>query len=141
VKIIEIQAPALFEFASAKMAGHFRHEAGHRLLTLMAEDGIAAQAVFTSVAPTMKAEVHVWTDGKHGLACFSLLARVIRYAFDELQCVRLQTVARASNLRAHSAIVRAGFEFEAPMKCWYGTEDGWMFRMLRHDCRWLKGRT
>lgn len=138
MRIVEVQAPALFELASAKLSGHYRHEAGHRILTLMGEHGVVAQAVFTSLAPTVKAEVHIWSDERHGLSMFPLLKRGIVYVFDELRCERLQTVAPSRHGRAQELILKAGFQFEARLACWYGTDDGFMYRMLRRECRWLR---
>lgn len=132
------QSPALFLLASEKLGGHFRHEQGDKVLTAASADGIHGQAVFTDIAPGVKAEVSMWFDRNHAMGGRTFLRNVFHIVFNEWKCKRLTAITRESNTDAQRALAKMGFKFEAPLQAWFGDEPGWMFRMLREECRWLK---
>lgn len=134
------QAPALFLHASEKLGGHYRHERGDKVLTAMSAAGIHGQAVFTDIAPGIKAEISLWFDRDHAMGGRTFLRNVFHVAFSEWHCKRLSAVTRESNLDAQRLLVKSGFLFEAPLEAWFGDEPGWMYRMLASECRWLKER-
>lgn len=134
------QAPALFLHASEMLGGHYRHERGDKVLTAMSADGIQGQAVFTDIAPGIKAEFSVWFNRAHAGGCRTFMRNVFHVAFNEWRCKRLSAVTRESNTDAQRALVKLGFQFEAPLEAWFGDEPGWMYRMLAAECRWLKER-
>jgi RimJ/RimL family protein N-acetyltransferase len=134
------QSPALFLHANEKLGGHFRHEQGDKVLTAMSARGIHGQAVFTDIAPGVKAEVSIWFDRAHAAGGRTFLRNVFHVVFTEWRCKRLTAVTRESNVDAQRALAKLGFQFEAPLDAWYGDEAGWIFRMLPAECRWLKVR-
>jgi RimJ/RimL family protein N-acetyltransferase len=135
---LNAQAPALFLHASEKLGGHFRHERGDKVLTAISGGVIAGQAIFTDIAPGIKAEVSMWFDRERAGGGRTFLRNVFHVAFSEWKCKRLSAVTRQSNTDAQRALVKMGFQFEAPLEAWFGDEPGWMFRMLAAECRWLK---
>ncbi len=137
---LNAQSPALFLHASEKLGGHYRHERGDKVLTAANSDGIHGQAVFTDIAPGIKAEVSIWFDRRYAGGGRTFLRNVFHVVFREWKCRRLYAVTRESNLDAQRALVKLGFVFEAPLEAWFGDEPGWMYRMLAAECRWLKER-
>lgn len=138
MRIDASQSPALFLLASHRLGGHYRAELNHKLLTAISPAGVIAQAVFTGIAPGIKAELTAWARPDRGLAGRHFLRTVFDVAFRQWKCQRLHAVTRESNTTAQRALIDSGFLFEAPLKQWFGDEDGWMFRMLAHECQWLK---
>lgn len=138
MKIINAQSPALFELASEKLGGFYRHEKGDKVLTASSEGRILGQAVFSDITIGVKTEISVWFDRNRGLAGRAFLKAMFQVAFREWHCIRVSAVTRESNVAAQRALVAMGFVFEAPLVAWFGNEPGWMFRMLRDDCAWLK---
>jgi RimJ/RimL family protein N-acetyltransferase len=132
------QSPALFLHASEKLGGHFRHEEGDKVLTAASAEGIHGQAVFSDISVGTKAEFSVWFDRAHAMGGRTFLRNVFHIAFVEWRCKRLTAVTRESNTDAQRALVKMGFLFEAPLEAWFGDEPGWMYRMLKEECRWLK---
>lgn len=133
------QSPALFKLASERLGGHYRSDWNHKILSFRSPThGVVAQAVFTGIAPGVKAELTVWSDPSRGLAGKTFLRTIFHIAFVQWECKRLHAVTRESNNAAQDALMAMGFLFEAPLRLWFGTEDGWMFRMLRTECAWLK---
>lgn len=137
---INAQSPALFLHASEMLGGHFRHERGDKVLTAISADGIQGQVVFTDIAPGVKAEMSCWFNRGHAVGCRTFIRNVFHVAFNEWRCKRLSAVTRESNTDAQRALVKLGFQFEAPLQAWFGDEPGWMYRMLAAECRWLKER-
>jgi RimJ/RimL family protein N-acetyltransferase len=142
VHIDTSQSAALFKLANERLGGHFSHEKGHKVMTLLGQRGIESQAVFTNVHPGAKAELSLWAAGNRGLAGRRFMRAICRvvfgYADGQWGCARLHAVTRESNTRAQRALIGMGFTFEASLKNWFGDEPGLMFRMLRGECRWLK---
>lgn len=135
------QSPSLFELASEKLGGHFRHERGDKVLSLLGQHGVAAQFVFSNVTPGAKCELSAWSDPeRRGLGGRVLIRNAFDVAFRQWRCERVHAVARESNETSWRALMDMGFKFEAPMAWWFHdpVEDGWMFRMLRHECPWLQ---
>ena len=139
--VLNAQSPALFLHASEKLGGHYRHERGDKVLTAIGSAGaIAGQAVFTDIAPGIKAEISVWFDRQHAVGGRTFLRNVFHVAFVEWRCKRLSAVTRNSNVDAQRALRKMGFAFEATLQAWFGDESGRMYRMLADECRWLKVR-
>lgn len=138
--VLNSQSPALFLHASEKLGGHYRHDRGDKVLTAIGADGIQGQAVFTDIAPGVKAEVSVWFNRQHAGGGRTFLRNVFHVAFVEWHCKRLSAVTRNSNVDAQRALSKMGFEFEATLQAWFGDESGRMYRMLAAECRWLKVR-
>jgi hypothetical protein len=133
------QSPALFALASERLGGHYRAELNHKLISVISPAGVLAQAVFTGIAPQIKAELTMWARPDRGLAGRLFLRTVFNVVFHQWQCKRLHAVTRESNLQAQRALNDAGFLHEATLRAWFGAEDGLMFRMLATECQWLKG--
>lgn len=131
------QSPALFQLANEKLGGHFRHEHGDKVLTLASPSGVHGQAIFSDIAPGIKAELSMWFDRQHAGGGRTFLRNVFHVAFVEWRCRRLTAATRESNTNAQRALLKLGFRFEAPLEAWYGDESGWMFRLLKEECRWL----
>lgn len=131
------QSPALFRLASERLGGHYRHELGHKVLTLIGARGIVAQAVFTGTSPGIKFELTMWAHRAMGLGGRHFIRTIFRVGFVEWKCLRATAITRASNADAQRALIKLGFTFETPLKHWFGAEDGMCFYMLRHDCRWI----
>ena len=131
------QSPALFRLASERLGGHYRHELGHKVLTLIGARGIVAQAVFTGTSPGIKFELTMWAHRAMGLGGRHFIRTIFRVGFVEWKCLRATAITRATNEKAQRALVQLGFTFETPLKHWFGAEDGMCFYMLRHDCRWI----
>jgi RimJ/RimL family protein N-acetyltransferase len=138
LKILNSQSTALFELASEKLDSFYRHEHGDKVLSGYTSRAIVCQAVFSGIALGKNCEVSVWSDSSRGLSGRSFLRAMFHVAFNEWHCVRLTAVTRESNAKAQRALAAMGFTFEAPLEAWFGDEPGWMFRMLRHECAWLK---
>lgn len=139
--VLNAQSPALFLHASEKLRGHYRHERGDKVLTAMnADGGIHGQAVFTDIAPGIKAEVSLWFDRGHAAGSRTFVRNVFHIVFREWKCRRLTAVTQESNADAQRLLLKLGFQFEAPLEAWFGDEPGWMYRMLAAECRWLKER-
>jgi RimJ/RimL family protein N-acetyltransferase len=140
VKIINAQSLALFELASGKLGSLYRHERGDKILTAYGLRGILGQAVFSGIAVGMKAELGIWFERDRGLAGRRFLQAVFHVPFVEWNCIRVTAATRLSNVRAQIALTQMGFKFEAQLEAWFGDEPGLMYRMLRDECAWLKGR-
>lgn len=131
------QSPALFRLASERLGGHYRHELGHKVLTLIGERGIVAQAVFTGTSPGIKFELTMWAHRAMGLGGRHFIRTIFRVGFVEWKCLRATAITRASNADAQRALIKLGFTFETDLGRWFGAEDGMCFRMYREDCKWL----
>jgi RimJ/RimL family protein N-acetyltransferase len=135
--VLNDQSPALFLLASEKLDGHYRHARGDKVLTSASAAGVHGQAIFTDVAPGIKAELSLWFDRRHASGGRTFLRNVFHVLFVEWDCRRATAVTRESNVDAQRALAKLGFKFEAALEAWYGDEAGWMFRLLREECRWL----
>lgn len=132
------QSPALFRLASERLGGHYTHDWGHKVLTLIGSRGIVSQAVFTHTAPGIKFELTMWaTPAARGLGGRHFIRSIFRVGFMEWGCLRATAITRATNEKAQRALVQLGFTFETPLRSWFGAEDGMCFYMLRHECRWI----
>lgn len=131
------QSPALFRLASERLGGHYRHELGHKVLTLIGARGIVAQAVFTGTSPGIKFELTMWAHRAMGLGGRHFIRTIFRVGFVEWKCLRATAITRATNEKAQRALVQLGFTFETDLGRWFGAEDGMCFRMYREDCKWL----
>jgi RimJ/RimL family protein N-acetyltransferase len=138
LKILNSQSTALFELASEKLDSFYRHEHGDRVLTAYGSDRILGQAIYSGIAVGVKAEIGIWFDSRRGLSGRTFLHAAFAVPFVEWHCKRLTAVTRESNVKAQRALVAMGFLFEAPLEAWFGNEPGWMYRLLRAECRWLK---
>lgn len=68
-----------------------------------------------------------------------LLDVVFHYAFITAKKRRITAVIEDGNINAINMDKRLGFIEEGRLKNWYGDKDGIILRMLREECRWIKG--
>jgi RimJ/RimL family protein N-acetyltransferase len=63
------------------------------------------------------------------------------YAFEQLSCVRITTIAAKSNRKARSLNERLGFVLEGVLRDGRGIgHDAVAYGMLKRDCKWIKRR-
>lgn len=133
------QSPALFELASKRLGGHYRKDLGHAILSAISPAGVVAQAVLTGICPGVKCELTLWAERDHGLAGRRLLRQVCHVAFIQFQCKRMHAVTGLNNRRAQAVLKKMGFEVEAYLEAWFGTDHGVMFKMMLPSAeRWLQ---
>lgn len=65
---------------------------------------------------------------------------IFHYAFVTCKKKRITAVCEDDNEKAISLNKGLGFIEEGRLKCWYGNKDGIILRMLREECRWIKGQ-
>lgn len=130
------QSTDLFKLASKRLHSMFRHEWGHRLISVFKGSQVIAQAVFTDIGYGVKCEVSIWAD-PHGLAGRDFIRQVCKTAFIDFECKRLHAVARDRDARAQACLTTWGFTPEARLEAWFGDDHGIMFKLLAPQCRWL----
>lgn len=132
------QSPVLFELASERLGGTYRHDWNQRILSAIVDGKVAAQAVLTNICPGVKCELSMWVEREHGLAGRQFLRQLFYTAFIDLKCKRVHAVTRMHNPRARATLEKMGFVPEANLERWFDDDHGVMFKMLLPDCRWLK---
>ncbi len=65
------------------------------------------------------------------------LKEVADYVFRREKLRRVTLITPNSNKAAKRIAQRLGFQFEAVLKDFFPEEHGVMFRLRRHECRWL----
>lgn len=80
--------------------------------------------------------MHVAGEGSRWLTR-EFLWMAFDYPFTQLNCHRVSGVVPESNLSARRFDEALGFEAEATLKEAYRGEDLIVYRMFRHQCRWL----
>lgn len=80
--------------------------------------------------------MHVAAEGSRWLTR-EFLRAVFDYPFRQLGCHRVSGVVPVSNLAARRFDEALGFEHEATLKEAFNGEDLLVYRMFRHQCRWL----
>lgn len=127
----------LFEDASARLGGHYRHELGHKIIAALRDDGApVAYAVLTGVGP-YKAELTVWSSCQHGMGGRRFLHAVFSTVFVQWGCARLSAFIRVSNKKSRRAAEALGFRPETLLLRWFGTEDAVVYCMFKEHCRWI----
>ena len=85
-------------------------------------------------------QIAVAFDGKDW-ALPGTLRALCAYPFDELGCERITAVTSKKNKTAR-AIAKAGFRSEGIVRRGLdGVRDGFIYGLLKHECKWLKDRT
>ena len=100
MKVDPSQSDSLFRFASQRLGGTYRHELGHKVLTLIGSRGIVAQAVFTHTAPGVKFELSMWAHRAMGLGGRHFIRSIFQIGFIQWNCKRATAITRASNADA-----------------------------------------
>lgn len=67
----------------------------------------------------------------------SFAKAVYSYAFDKLKYTRLTAIIRVNNERSQRFATDHGFILEGRLKNWYPDSDGFIYGMLREDCKWV----
>lgn len=88
---------------------------------------------------------HRWTvcDVEMGVAMEpgglsrSALKEIADYVFRRESKRRMTVITPNSHKAAKAAATRVGFKFESVLRDYFPDENGVMYRMTRHDCRWL----
>lgn len=73
-----------------------------------------------------------------GGATLGVIRYLCDYVFVQLGCRRLTVRTRKRNKLVQKMARRCGFTFEAVAKHHYHDDDAVVFRMLKHECKWLK---
>lgn len=67
-----------------------------------------------------------------------IVAGICSYVFHQMKCRRMTFRTRRSNARAMGFLLKHA-TVEALLPCYFVDDDAVQFRLLRKDCRWLKG--
>jgi RimJ/RimL family protein N-acetyltransferase len=82
-------------------------------------------------------QIGVAFDAK-GWALPGTLRALCAYPFNELGCERVTAVTSKRNKTARKMLLKAGFRFEGVIRRGLdGVHDGFIYGLLKHECRWL----
>lgn len=65
---------------------------------------------------------------------------IFHYVFITAKKTRITAMIEEDNHKAMRLNQGLGFVIEGTLKGWYGKKDGIVLRMLKEECRWLKGQ-
>ena len=77
--------------------------------------------------------------GQGGWASRSFLALIFHYPFVQLGAKRITAPVGSTNVTSINLVCRMGFELECTLDQAIPEGDLHLFRMWRHDCKYLKG--
>jgi len=85
-------------------------------------------------------ECHIASDGSRKWLTRQYLWTIFDYPFNQMGAKRITTCVGEGNLDSTRFTQHLGFTIEARLKGAHPTGDLLIFRLLRHDCRWIRMR-
>lgn len=73
-----------------------------------------------------------WFDRTGGKAWFG-------YPFNQLKVRRVSAVIPVENKDSINACEKLGFVREGTLSHWFGDTDGYLYCLLKENCKWIKG--
>ena len=106
----------------------------HGAIGLLDENGVLRGAVLLTLVNANSAHSDIYSE----LPSLAPYARgVFSWMFEYTNRVTAVTGIKNKKMKRH--LPRLGFEFEGRKKDWYGVgQDGLEFRMMRHNCKWIR---
>lgn len=108
-----------------------------RTIASIDEKGIRGVVVFSRFSP-FNCE---WTAASltpHFLSP-GLVRACFKYCFIQHDLARVSAIVDERNTRSQRLLLKLGFTKEADLEAMFGTHHGILFKMLKHDCRWING--
>ena len=81
---------------------------------------------------------HIASDGSRSWATRTYLWTIFDYPFSQLGCKRITVCVGEGNHASERFVRHLGFELEATLDSAHPSGDLLVFRMFRHDCRFLR---
>ena len=131
------QRPEYFDFINRILDVKFDPSQSVCFSTIDSSGQILGVAVFSRFMP-YNVELSV-ASITPTLLTRGLVEVVFHYAFITAKKRRITAVIEDGNINAIKMDKRLGFIEEGRLKNWYGDKDGIILRMLREECRWIKG--
>lgn len=101
------------------------------------DDGSIAAVVVYSRFSVHNVEMSIATDGRRSWATRAFLRACYRYVFVQMQKTRITVVIEEDNEKSLAMCRKLGHVEEGRLKCWFGSKDGIVMRMLKEECKWL----
>lgn len=106
--------------------------------TSLAQDGSIMGVVAVNNFTEFNCELSVASNNPR-FVNRTLLDVIFHYVFITAGKTRVTAIMEDGNEAALTLNRRLGFVDEGRAKCWYGKKDGIILRMLREECRWIRG--
>lgn len=84
---------------------------------------------------------HIASDGSKRWLTRAFLWYMFDYPFNQLECKRITVCVGEGNAASRRFVTHLGFKLEAKLAGAHPTGDLLIFRLLKHECRWIKGNT
>lgn len=81
---------------------------------------------------------HIASDGSKKWLTKQYLWTIFDYPFNQLHCERITVAVGEGNGASRNFVRKLGFELEARLSKAHPTGDLLIFRMFKHDCRWIR---
>lgn len=86
-------------------------------------------------------ECHIASDGTRRWLTRGYLWTIFDYPFNQIQCKRITVCVGEGNAASRRFVEHLGFKLEAKLAGAHPTGDLLIYRLLKHECRWIKGNT
>lgn len=130
------QRQEFFDFANAKLNADFS-PLKSRCISVVDGNyilGVVVMDRFSKYA----CEINIASDAPRFFTK-SFIKLVFSYLFEKCGIIRVTALAKEHNKRSIKLIKGVGFIEEARLKLGFGDQDAFVFRMLKDECRWIKG--
>lgn len=84
-------------------------------------------------------ECHIASDGTKRWLTREFLWTIFDYPFNQIECKRITVCVGEGNAASRRFVEHLGFKLEAKLAGAHPTGDLLIFRLLKHECRWIKG--
>lgn len=84
---------------------------------------------------------HIASDGSRRWLTRAYLWTIFDYPFNQLACNRITVCVGEGNAASTRFVKHLGFILEAKLAGAHPTGDLLIFRLRKHECRWIKGNT
>lgn len=106
-------------------------------ITCLSNSGEILAVVIYNTFSKFNCEMSVASNGSRRWMSKEFLRVCFRYPFWQLGLTRITGVVEETNSDALRLDRHLGFIEEARLKCWFGSNDGIAFRMLKEECKWI----
>lgn len=80
---------------------------------------------------------HIASDGSKRWLTREYLWTIFDYPFSQLGCKRITVCVGEGNADSRKFVEHLGFEIETRLKEAHPTGDLFVYRLMRHDCKWI----